>query len=194
MITRSGKSIWPSTSPNYTGDVMTPEDIAVGLASQIRFGGQFARKYSVLVHTIVGSHIVDPDYRLHFALHDAPEAVVGDMVATWKPEEVEALESEILGDLSAEYGCVWTPEAWEAVKAADRACCAAEAHAIGYYEPERWWPREEFTAQAEKALVLTQTEIHLGRTLQLLLDEEAAISAYTMLLRSAGARLPEPVA
>lgn len=62
------------------------DDIAKGLACLDRFNGQLigADHYSVAEHCYVGSYEIDPEYALHFHLHDSPEAYTGDLIYPMK--------------------------------------------------------------------------------------------------------------
>ena len=125
----------------YTGrtfDVKRPgtwdfdiEDIARGLSSICRFGGQ-VDFYSVAEHSIRVSELLmerkwSPSVQLLGLLHDAAEAYIGDIPRPWKGEvmigdmtyhEVEAI---IEANIFTQFG-LWhdyVGEGWKAVKAAD---------------------------------------------------------------------------
>ena len=73
------------------------EAIALGLARRPRFAGQTSRPFNVLAHSfLVADLIEDPTVKVHGLLHDAAEAIVGDIPSTWKTEADVDREVEII--------------------------------------------------------------------------------------------------
>lgn len=72
-------------------------DIARGLANTCRYGGQIGRFYSVAEHSVHASYLVDPEYAYDALMHDAPEAVIGDMVKPLKEilPDYQAVEDRV---------------------------------------------------------------------------------------------------
>lgn len=104
MMLSSGKLLTPE-NVHLKDTRMDLDDILIGLSRQPRFGGHTNRWWSVLHHTVACHciHIQNekwgpPEYRLmtaHVLLHDAHEAVVGDIPSTWKTSERTFMERGI---------------------------------------------------------------------------------------------------
>lgn len=74
---------------NPTPDQITLVDISVGLSKQCRWNGQCDKFFSVAEHTINGVIALNdlkatPEEVLHFALHDAHGAYMGDIISPLK--------------------------------------------------------------------------------------------------------------
>lgn len=183
MITHDGQQVFPKHSEHYVGQQPTLADIAVGLGRQSRFAGQTRVFYTVLCHTLVVADLVEPSYRLHALIHDAAEAIMGDVPTTWKPDVFKDLEQQIVEPLSRMLGLWvdrndgWYPKAQDEVRHADYAALVAEAHVLGHAQAEKWWPRSAFDAQAERAVALTERQVNAGNQIRFL-DPEAATNAY----------------
>ena len=81
LKTYTGK-VWPFADAGNT--VMEPDHIAQSLALQCRFGGHIDTFYSVAQHCC---HCADAMYRpdrIHGLLHDAHEAVIGNIIGPLK--------------------------------------------------------------------------------------------------------------
>lgn len=92
ILTYTGRRFWPLDPRSDEVDI---EDIAVGLANQVRFRGQIPPKrfYSVAQHSVIVSFFVPPELALTGLLHDASEAYLGDMsgpIKRFLPEFVAA--------------------------------------------------------------------------------------------------------
>lgn len=104
------------------------EDIAHNLAHICRYGGSVRWHYSVAEHSVLVSESLPAEYQLHGLLHDAAEAVVGDMVSPLKarmPDFAE-IEQQVLACIFARFGVIWTAEATEAVGRVDHAIVVDE--------------------------------------------------------------------
>lgn len=177
MHTFSDRAVFPKGSEYYEdADTPTLDDIAIGLSRSMRFAGQTPHPYSVLCHSLVVATIIeDQRFKIHGLLHDAAEAIIGDIPTPWKPVEHAINEQEILSRL---YHILELPmpgdEAIEAVREADLAARAAEAHALGHRRAQRVWPREEFTQLADDAYRLTVDNVAQGMTTQFFTNPHAA--------------------
>lgn len=188
MITYTGRSVWPHWSEHYGAIGPSLADIAVGLGRQSRFAGQTREFYTVLCHTLVceqlagdvAERLVLPVGLLRDALllHDAHEAVLGDTPTTWKGESTRVAEVELDTLIRAEHGSEFSSAIDEGVKLADAACLAAEAHALGHAEAQKWWPKEAFGDLEARAFDLTIRQLQVGNPTRFL-EPRNAIEAYT---------------
>lgn len=173
MITYTGRSVWPEndTAPSL-------QDIAIGLGRTARFAGQVRFWYPVLAHTIVVSRLVRPKNRIHALLHDAPEAVVGDVPTPWKTDAARANEAELLERIYDELDIKLPGRgAVNDVKRADRKALAAEAHVLGHAAAQRFWPRPN-----EHAMDLTRSHHTIGT---LYLDPNYSWGLFSTLINNA---------
>lgn len=187
MISYSGKSVFPEFDDRHTGEAPTTIDVAVGLARQIRFSGQTMKAHSVLCHTlVVGELLRETDGFIHGLLHDAPEAILGDVVTTWKLPGTEADEAHLLDLIYRDLGIeLPTKDQAALVKAADMAALAAEAHALGHMQAEKYWPKRDFDDLAHRAFSLTVAMMQENLTVRMLVDPSLAINVYTGVLTQA---------
>jgi hypothetical protein len=148
MITISGASVWPTGHEHYMDEAPTMYDIGVGLGRMPRFAGQVGWFYPVLSHTLTVADLLPEEHRLYGLLHDAQESILGDVPTTWKTDAARSMEEDLLERITLSIGIdwPWPDNAREAVKRADAAALAGEAHALGHVEAERWWPVDEWTA------------------------------------------------
>lgn len=143
MITLSGEGVWPPGSPEvaeFGERAPSLYAIGVGLGRTARWRGQTETPFSVLAHTIVVANLLPPELRIHGLLHDAAEAIVGDVPATWKTPADSERERVILERIYAEVDVPW-PTALEhsQVKVADMDARYAEAHVLGFRDADRWF-------------------------------------------------------
>jgi hypothetical protein len=138
VITFSGVRIEPSTKfgGKYDG-VPTLVDIAVGLGRMPRFAGQTRRWWSGILHSFVTHEICRLEGgtsrdQLLCLLHDAHEAVTGDIPAFFKTKDMSVFQAEIDERLYTAYG-LWPISEVEhdIVKACDDAALRAEAAVLG---------------------------------------------------------------
>lgn len=135
MIAFEGTHVYPAHG------APTLREIGIGLGRQPRFAGQTRKWYPVLAHSIVAALLLPAEWRVYGLLHDAHEAVLGDTVTTWKSPERHAQEDLLQARIYERLGLPWPgPDATVALKAADLACLAAEAHVLGHPEAEAHWP------------------------------------------------------
>lgn len=87
------------------------ETIARSLARQPRFNGHTRQAYSVAQHSVLVSRLVPSWLAPHGLLHDAAEAVIGDLVSPLKREldarsggYITALEADILAAILRGFG------------------------------------------------------------------------------------------
>lgn len=142
IMSPSGKRWYPTDPRPEDFEI---EDIATNLSNINRFNG--AVPYSVAAHSVdVSRYLTDvfnrPDLAFQGLMHDAAEAVVGDMVSPLK---------ELIPEFSAIEGKVWNaialrfdlPKALDPlVIQADKEVGAAEAfHAFSHLAApsEQWW-------------------------------------------------------
>jgi uncharacterized protein len=134
------------------------EDVAHGLARVARWNGQTrgdhiysVAQHSVLVESIAAAAVADipAQWRLVFLLHDAPEYVVGDIIAPFKAvlgAEYQAVEARILRAIHLRFGLPVGPSTAmrKLGKQADRAAAFIEATRLAgfsYQEAERFFGR-----------------------------------------------------
>jgi 5'-deoxynucleotidase YfbR-like HD superfamily hydrolase len=144
------------------------EDIAHGLARVARWNGQTsgAHIYSVAQHCLLvealartSSPRLDNRCRLAILLHDAPEYVIGDMIAPFKAvigDAYKTIERRLLTAIHLRFGLPATaPPAIEAlIKAADRQAAFLEATRLAGFDPaeaQRFFGRPpKFSASVER--------------------------------------------
>lgn len=118
-------------------DGMFPlEDIAYGLRSVPRFGGQTQMAWSVLDHLVTCERYANdlnkpPILRLHLLLHDAHEAFTGDVPCPFKTPELYAIQRSLDERLYKMLGVPEpTAEEKHAVKLIDNEMLLAEAKVV----------------------------------------------------------------
>lgn len=159
MITYTGQAVFPPDTPGYTTDgIPQIADIAVGLGRQIRFAGQTLHFTTVLCHTLTVAHLVPTEHRIYALLHDAAEAIIGDVPTTWKHNKTSQDEDHLLQLISKDLGLKWPwpDDANAAWKRADLAALQGEAHALEHRAAEKYWPRDEWTDLEQEAFNVTQ--------------------------------------
>lgn len=137
-----------------TGEFLTPRSghapslctIALALGRTPRWRGQTVSFFPVLAHCFLTSelivrtfhiaHQMRPALHLHALLHDAAEAIVGDIPSTWKTPADTAREALIQAAIydSLDIGHLWplTPDIDDMVREADLLARRAEATALGH--------------------------------------------------------------
>lgn len=133
----SGRLVMP------TNDVAPKaSDIAHNLCRQARFNGSAPMPYSVMQHSLVVAAQMPPHLRWAGLLHDAPEAVMGDVVRPWKPKEFSEREVIILDRILKSFGLPlfadWPDEVNMSLHEADMMAACAEAILL-FGEDAREW-------------------------------------------------------
>ena len=118
----------------------TYADIAHNLCRQIRFGGSSKITYTVMQHTFVVAAFVPPHMRAFALLHDACEAVTGDIPRPVKHPEQAMIEADFTERISKAFGLPypWPADVTEAVHRADLEAACAEALTL-FGEQARGW-------------------------------------------------------
>lgn len=146
MIAHDGSGVWPERG------APTLREIGIGLGRQPRFAGQTPIYYTVLAHSLAVASITPLRHRPYALLHDAHEAVLSDTVTTWKTDERRVIENMLQARIHASLGLTEPNEfTTDAVKVADLACLAAEAHILGHPKAEEYWPADEIAPEAHIA-------------------------------------------
>lgn len=118
MLTFDGEYFGP-----LTDSAPSLEAIAMGLGRRPRFAGQTSKPFNVLAHSFLVYELMDEadEHRFDALLHDAPEAVVGDMPSPWKTDDDRRREVAILMRIYRQLGRWWTDwlVSYEAIKRAD---------------------------------------------------------------------------
>lgn len=117
-------------------------DIAVGLARQVRFNGQFNQTtpfYSVAEHCVWASYIAPPSHRFAALIHDAAEAIIGDVTSPLKAmlPDYKAIERRVEDALCKHFG--WPEFHTAAVKTADLQMLAIEKQKLVHDPRKRRW-------------------------------------------------------
>lgn len=102
MLTHSGRRV------SKREGVPSLEDIALSLSRIPRFGGHGRTEWSVLNHSLVcqriaAKHGYNAAFQLEMLLHDAHEAVTGDIPTPVKTQDVRLLQAELDGRILSAY-------------------------------------------------------------------------------------------
>lgn len=122
---------------------VTLHDLAYALGRICRFGGHTSRFYSVAEHCVHVARLVPFDLGRAALMHDAAEALIGDVTRPLKAmlPEYKLIEARIEADLARRFALPGDPPLRlhdPAVKAADLAMCSAEARALMPNAPGYW--------------------------------------------------------
>ncbi len=109
------------------------EDIAHGLAHTCRFAGQCPQFYSVAQHSVLVSQLLPDSLAPHGLLHDASEALMGDLHSGLKSRlpEYKRLETALLTAIYRQFKLNTEVLKPPAVAHADRVALVLECRALG---------------------------------------------------------------
>ena len=107
---------------------VTINDIAVGLSRMCRFAGQCEKFYSVAEHSVIASRIAPRKFAYEALMHDATEALIGDVTSPLKAmlPDYRKIEQAVEYSLFAAFNVQMGPTAHQTVKCADLAMLEAE--------------------------------------------------------------------
>ena len=135
LYTFSGRAAWPEGAP-------TVQDIAIALSREGRYAGAGIRWWPVVLHTFVVCDLLPNKLKLHGLLHDAPEAITGDIPKPVKIVEMEDLENKILSRIYSTFELVLpTSEEHLLIKEADRLALCGEVYTVGTQALQQIYPR-----------------------------------------------------
>jgi 5'-deoxynucleotidase YfbR-like HD superfamily hydrolase len=103
MTTYTGKKVYPA---NPKPEDICLEDIAHALSQTCRFGGHTVVPYYVSQHSIIVADNVPESLRAVAILHDAPEYILGDVVAPLKRSmpDYKAIEDRVWSAVCCRFG------------------------------------------------------------------------------------------
>ena len=138
-------------------------DIANGLANSARFGGQMDldKFLSIAEHCINVSYFVPPEYAFVGLMHDAAEAIMGDMVTPLKniSPDFKAIEKQIDAYIAETFGYQYPFP--PVVKEVDFDMFITEYH-IGFRNRLVVFPGEEDEAEFEHCIPRYQGLLHIS--------------------------------
>jgi uncharacterized protein len=138
FITYSGIRFWP-LDPRPEDICIT--DIAHSLSHICRFGGHARHFYSVAQHSVIVSHLVEPELALAGLMHDATEAYLGDMTRPLKHQmpEYQRVEGLLWRVIAEKFGL--PSELPPSIKHADNVALLTERRDVinPAKEPRPWF-------------------------------------------------------
>ncbi len=122
----------------------TINSIGVGLGRMVRFCGHTEKYYTVLAHSMTVAELVPPQFGIYGLMHDAQEALVGDVPTPMKTHVARNREYKLLERIYIANGLPWPipEEAQEYVDMADELALIAEAHILRHPGAELQWGTE----------------------------------------------------
>ncbi len=149
MLKRDG-TLFNLLDPDYS--TITADDVAWGLSSEVRYGGQSPIRENVAAHSYTlarrALYTHGPKVAVCCLFHDAPEAFIGDMIGPLKHLSVLAWFGKVLERLHMERICErfglppMTDPIWQVVEELDHAVVNDEKPLLwegldpGYYHAE----------------------------------------------------------
>lgn len=132
-------------------------DIAHSLSNICRFGGHSRVFYSVAQHSVLVSMTVRDQLQFDALLHDAAEALVGDVPKPLKLllPDYQVIEKKIESALFANFGIAY-PLASE-IKIADKRVLHTELRDLTSSEPAEWDDLKDFSPLPERIVPLDPT-------------------------------------
>lgn len=132
-LTLSGRLVKPTT-----GDHPNLMDIAIGLSRTPRFAGQTLRWFSVLDHTMFGLYLIEESPSKTFydqrwwLLHDAHEAMTGDVPTDVKTDDLRKVQAQLDEKIFGAFypDRIVTPNAVARIHEIDNRCLRAEADVL----------------------------------------------------------------
>ena len=131
MFTFEGKDV--------SADAGAPSlrDLGVHLSREGRYAGAAQRFWPVSLHSLAVTDLLPRRLEHHGLLHDAAEALTGDIPKAFKIPEMKALEVRLLRRIYESLRVDFpTPDEERQIKEADRRILAAEVHLFG--PPGTW--------------------------------------------------------
>lgn len=122
----SGRPFWPL---DPRPEDISIEDIVDGLTGICRYCGHTRWHYSVAQHSYLVSKVVNPRFALAGLLHDAPEALLGDVITPVKrliKDVYRKLEDDSMRAVATKYDFIYDEETHLEVKIADEILLATE--------------------------------------------------------------------
>lgn len=180
MSTNTVKTIKGPTIMLHSGeyfDILDPrssrldiQDIAHGLSNVCRFAGQCADFYSVAQHSVLVSYNVPPEHAFAGLMHDAAEAMIGDVSKPLKVllPEYQRIEHDIEQAIFERYGL--PAKLPSCVKQADLALLRTEQRDLMHADRDVWTYAEGAQALPVKIVEVpprAAKNMFLGRFYQL---------------------------
>jgi len=151
LLTYTGREFYPLHPDPNNVDI---KDIAHSLSNSCRFTGHISKFYSVAQHSVIVSHLCQPENALAGLLHDASEAYLSDIARpvkyTEKMEGYREIEALLEKTINEKFGIPYPMSA--DVKYADDMALLAEGYQL--FKPiPNWVIARLKAANLEKPLV-----------------------------------------